>query len=213
MTSARRSLVFAFSILTCVVAVRAQDTPDERDIERSPKREVAPRDARTVIGATIGLLPTYLNTREQLGPTLQFSAQRFITDRLAVGLAFGTSFSESSPYVDEVGVQSFVANRTRAYGGRMSGSILRSGPLELYGGIQLNVVTTEATYRHEFPKGLIEDEASYIASRPNPFGEARTQLGVVGFFGASVEVLPHVHALLELGNNLSLVSAGIEVRL
>ena len=95
----------------------------------------------------------------------------------------------------------------------MSGSLIRRGPVELYGGIQLGVNTTNATYSHVFPEGLIvESEESYIANRPNPFGEPRTQLSTVGFIGVSIEVLPHVHIMSEVGNNLSLAMAGLEVR-
>lgn len=197
-------------LLLCTFSANAQD--DTRNLEPAP-RKVQPRNDRFVVSAGLGLMPTFLVGGTQEKPVLQGAVQYYLNDRVSVGLGFANSVSTSEPFVDYEGVSSWVSNKVTHIGARLSGSIIRTGPVEFYGGLQLGVNTVQATYRHEFPEGLvIESEENYIAERPNPFGEPRTQISTIGFFGVSIEVLPHVNIMSEVGNNLSLAMAGLEVR-
>ena len=198
--------------LLALFAFNANAQQESRNLESAP-RKVVPRNNRYVVSGGIGLMPTFLIGGTQERPVVQGSFQYYLNDRVAVGLGFANSESTSDAFVDYEGVQSWLTSNVTHVGARLSGSILRKGPLELYGGIQLGVNVTNATYRHDFPEGLVvESEENYIQNRPNPFGDPRTQVSTIGFFGVSIEVLPHVHIMSEVGNNLSLAMAGLEVR-
>ncbi len=203
--------LFAFALLT-LFAFNANAQSESRDLE-APPRKIVPRKDRFVVSAGIGLVPTFLKGGTQEGPVVQGAFQYYLNERVAIGLGYANSESTSDAFVDFEGVQSFVTTDVTHIGARLSGSFVRMGPVELYGGIQLGVNTAKASYRHVFPEGLqIESEESYLENRANPFGEPRTQISTVGFLGVSVEVLPHVHLMSEIGNNLSIAMAGLEVR-
>jgi len=198
-------------LVLCAASVSAQKS-DERN-EGPERRKVIPRNNRFVVSAGMGLMPTFLTGGTQDRPVLQSAFSFYLNDRVSVGLGYANSESTSNPFVDFEGVTSWMTSNVTHVGARLSGTIVRTGPLEVYGGLQLGVNTTKATFSHDFPEGLqIESEEFYLSERPNPFGEPRTQISTIGFFGVSVEVLPHVHIMSEIGNNLSLAMAGLEVR-
>lgn len=197
-------LVFASSSLSAQL---------ERNIEESPSARIIPRTERFVVSAGVGLLPTFIGGGTQQKPVINTTALYYVTTRLGLGVGFAQSSTKSDAYVDENGVQSWSITDITHVGARLSGTIVQSGPLELYGGLQIGMNSTKASYEHMFPETLnVESETEYIATRPNPFGEPRSQLSTIGFFGVSVKVLPHVHVMSEIGNNLSLLTAGLEVR-
>jgi len=197
-------------VAICALTASAQS--DTRNLEPEQRR-VIPRNDRFVFSAGVGLMPTFIFGGTQDRPVVQGAFQYYLNERIAVGLAYANSESTSGPFVDFDGVSSWMTSNVTHVGARLSGTIVRTGILEFYGGLQLGVNTNKATFRHDFPEGLvIESEETYLAERPNPFGEPRTQLSTIGFFGVSVEVLPHVHIMSEVGNNLSLAMAGLEVR-
>jgi len=202
----------ALVALCTLATVQAQS--DSRNLDpKEASTRVIPRNNRYVVSAGVGLMPTFLVGGSQDRPVIQGAAQYYLNERISVGLGFANSESTSSPFVDYEGVTSWMTSEVTHIGARLSGSIFRTGPVEFYGGIQLGVNTVKASYRHEFPEGLVvDDEEFYIEDRPNPFGDPRTQLSTIGFFGVSIEVLPHVHIMSEVGNNLSLAMAGLEVR-
>ncbi len=210
MSTLRLSLgLTIFLSVHCFVLAQAQ----QRTIEELPAERVIPRNERFVVSGGMGLMPTFLMGGTQDKPVLNFAAQYYLTTRLAVGLAFSQSQSTSEPYIDPLGVSTWATSRVSHIGGRLTGTIVRKGPVELYGGLQLGVNTTRQTQRHEFAPGMpVENHESYIAERPDPFGEPSVQVSAIGLFGMSVEVLPHAHFYTEIGNNLSLVSAGVEAR-
>ncbi|MFK8058161.1 MAG: hypothetical protein AB8F78_18690 [Saprospiraceae bacterium] len=201
----------AFALLAlCAFTANAQS--ESRDLEPE-QRKVIPRNDRFVVSAGVGLMPTFLVGGSQDRPVIQGTFQYYLNDRIAVGLGYANSESTSEPFNDFEGVTSWMTSNVTHVGARLSGTIVRTGPVEFYGGLQLGVNTVKATYRHDFPEGLVvESEEFYLAERPNPFGQPRTQMSTIGFFGVSVEVLPHVHIMSEVGNNLSLAMAGLEVR-
>lgn len=198
-------------LVLCAASVSAQKS-DERNQEPE-RRNVIPRNNRFVVSAGMGLMPTFLTGGTQDRPVVQGALSFYLNDRVSVGVGYANSESTSNPFVDFEGVASWMTSNVTHVGARLSGTIVRTGPLEIYGGLQLGVNATKATFRHDFPEGLqIESEEFYLSERPNPFGEPRTQISTIGFFGVSVEVLPHVHIMSEIGNNLSLAMAGLEVR-
>jgi len=196
----------------CAVSTNAQSKTRNLDPKEAPSK-VIPRKNRYVVSAGAGLMPTFLVGGTQDRPVIQGAVQYYLNERISVGIGYANSESTSSAFVDFEGVSSWMTSSVTHVGARLSGSIFRTGPIEFYGGLQLGVNTVKSTYRHEFPEGFVVDsEEIYLADRPNPFGEAGSQLSTIGFFGVSVEVLPHVHIMSEVGNNLSLAMAGLEVR-
>jgi len=199
-------------VALCAFTLNAQSSTRNFDPEEAPSK-VIPRNNRFVVSAGAGLMPTFLVGGTQERPVIQGAFQYYLNERISVGVGFANSESTSSAFVDFEGVSSWMTSNVTHIGARLSGSIFRKGPLEFYGGLQLGVNTINSTYRHEFPEGFVIDtQESYLADRPNPFGDPGTQLSTVGFFGVSIEVLPHVHIMSEVGNNLSLAMAGLEVR-
>lgn len=197
-------------IAFCTLTASAQS--DSRNSEPEQRR-IVPRNDRFVASAGVGLMPTFLAGGTQERPVIQGAFQYYLNERIAVGLAYANSESTSDAFVDFEGVSSWMTSNVTHVGARLSGTIIRTGIVEFYGGLQLGVNTNKVSFRHVFPEGLvIESEENYLAERPNPFGEPRSQLSTIGFFGASIQVLPHVHIMTEVGNNLSLAMAGLEVR-
>lgn len=172
------------------------------------------RHDRVLVTAGLGVLPTFLRGGEQERPTVQFTAQYYLTERVAIGLAYGRAVTTTDPYVDGRDVHTRQRSETDNVGLRVNGSIVRSGPFELYGGLQLGMNFVSSEQIHEFPEGgSIADEEAYLAWRTDPFAAVPRQISAIGFFGASVQVVPHAHLYVEAGNNLSLLTAGLEVRL
>jgi len=199
-------------MLLAFCALDANAQAEQRNLEPE-QRKITPRNDRFVVSAGVGLMPTFLVGGNQDKPVIQGAFQYYLNDRVAVGLGYANSESTSEPFTDFEGVTSWMTSSVTHIGARVSGTIVRSGPVEFYGGLQLGVNTAKATYRHDFPEGVVvESEENYLSERPNPFGRPRTQLSTIGFFGVSVEVLPHVHIMSEVGNNLSLAMAGLEIR-
>lgn len=198
-----------------VLAQAPSDGPtarEPRNIENGGRAQVAPRDKRFVAAARIGLLPTFNSGGTQDRAVLAVTAQYYLNPRLALGLGYAGGASTSAPFEDAEGVRSYLTTETTHVGARVTGSMVRKGPFELYGGLQLGVNVPRASQRHEFPAGMaIENREAYLADRPDPFGESATQLSPVGFIGVTVEALPHVLLVGEIGNNLSLVTAGVGV--
>lgn len=175
-------------------------------------REVRPE--RVLVTAGVGLLPTFLRGGTQDQPAVQLTGQYYLTERLALGLAYGHAVTTTAPYTDGYGVSTRQTTEVTSLGARVNGKIVRTGPLEVYGGFQLGVNLADASQSHEFPPdGGIVDEGAYLAWRTDPFASSPRQVSAVGFFGASIRVIPHAHAYLEAGNNLSLLTAGVELRL
>lgn len=172
------------------------------------------RADRLLVSGGIGLVPTFLGGGDQEAPTLQATVQYYVSERFAVGVAYGQAATTSDAYVDGRGVSSRLTSEVWHVGARLNGTIARSGPFELYGGLQLGVNFADATQAHEFPTdGTIGDEVAYLAWRTDPFVTSPRQLSAIGFFGASVQVIRHAHVYVEAGNNLALLSAGVELRL
>ena len=172
------------------------------------------RDERVLVTAGVGVVPTFLRGGEQNGPTVQLTAQYYLSERVAVGMAYGRAVTTTDPYVDGLGVLTRQRSETDHLGVRVNGSIVRSGPFELYGGLQLGMNFVASTQLHEFPEGgAIADEEAYLTWRTDPFAAVPRQISAIGFFGASVQVVPHTHVYVEAGNNLSLLTAGVELRL
>ena len=211
----RSWIVFPLVLFLGALHVQAQGCQELRPVKRSSSRHVVQaRTERFTLGASVGLLPTFWSGGVQDAPALQATAQVFLNPRLRLGLAYGSSATTSDAYTDFENVQSWQSTRTTHLGARLSGTIVRRGPFEMYGGLQLGVNVAKSSQRHEFPVGFeagVRD--AYIADRPNPFGPSGSQLSISGHFGASLEVLPHGYVFVEAGNNLSLLSAGLELRL
>ena len=184
---------------------------------RTGPRHLSAREVRTdrvLVTAGVGLVPTFLKGGTQDRPAVQVTGQYYLTERLALGLAYGYAVTTTAPYTDGRGVSTRQTTEVTSLGARVNGKIVRTGPLEVYGGLQLGVNLADATQSHEFPSdGGIADEAAYLAWRTDPFTSSPRQVSATGFFGASVRVIPHAHVYLEAGNNLSLLTAGVELRL
>lgn len=177
------------------------------------RHTIEPSRNRWCLALGTGVMPQVLSGGKQTQPVLQATAHYLFTSRLSVGLAYGQTRLSPKPYIDDKGVKSYESNFLQNVGLRMQGNIVSTGTLELYGGLQIGITSTESTYRHEFPASLVyESEAAYLASRPSPFFPQPSQVGAIGFLGIAVRVLPHVHAYAELGNNLALLSGGAQLR-
>lgn len=164
---------------------------------------------RWEVTAGTGMTAGVLTGVPQAAPTLQLNAGYAVSPRLIVGLAYSQASFSPRPYVDGRGVVSREVTQSRHFGLRAKGVILRRGITSVYGGIQLGVTTSDASYVHDFPADLqIEDEAAYLYDRPSPFYDPGDQVGAIGFLGVSARVLRHVEVYTELGNNLALVNAG-----
>ena len=192
----------------------AQGTKSPAGESTHPERATRPRRAtvrlmRWEVAAGTGLTAGVLTGVPQASPTVQLNAGYAVSDRLTIGAAFSQATFSPRPYVDEKGVVSRERNLSRHFGLRAKGVILRRGILQVYGGLQLGVTTSSPTYTHEFPEALgVEDEAAYLYERPSPFFDPGSQVGAIGFVGASARVFRHVEAYTEFGNNLALVNAG-----
>lgn len=208
--STPRALLLVFSLLAGAAPVLAQ-------ARKSGPMHLSShqvRHDRVLVTAGVGILPTFLRGGEQNDPALQVTGQYYLSERVALGLAYGRAVTTTEAYVDGRGVQTRQRSETQHVGLRINGSIVRSGPVELYGGLQLGVNLVASTQTHSFPgDGGIVDEKAYIAWRTDPFATVPSQVSAIGFFGASVRVVPHAHLYLEAGNNLSLLTAGVEVRI
>ena len=209
MPSTRLLLLFV-ALLTGMGAVLAQ-------AQRSGPRHLSSRTVRhgrILVTGGVGVLPTFLRGGEQESLPIQATAQYFLSERVALGVAYGRARTTSSPYTDQRGVRSRQTSTVDHWALRVNGNVVRSGPLELYGGLELGVNLVDATQTHEFPSDAgIADETAYLAWRTDPFVSSPRQLSAIGFFGASVRVLPRVNLYLEAGNNLSLLTSGVEVRI
>lgn len=210
----RMRILLAFLICCVASGLTTQlYAQDERTIEEAPERKVEPRKERFAFMATTGLVRSFVRNGTNDAPTIQAAASYYLTPRLSLGMSFGRSEATGEPFVDPNDVKSYLSTTITHFGARVTGSMVRTGPLELYGGLQLGINGARSSQRHEFPSNMqVENEAEYIAERPDPFGETRSQLSATGFLGMTVEVLPHVHAVAEVGNNLSLLAAGVGVR-
>lgn len=205
--------VLTLLLTLCLAATSLHAQRDERNIEEAPDRKVEPREDRFALSATAGLIQSFVRNGNTNGPIIQAAAVYYVTPRIGLGVSYGQSSTTGDPFVDANGVKSYLTTDIMHFGVRCTGAMVRTGPLELYGGLQLGINGASSEQRHEFPANMqIEDEVAYIADRPSPFGKTRSQLSATGFIGATVEVLPHLHAVAELGNNLSLLAAGVEVR-
>ena len=186
----------------------ARDTEAIRERERQPRRPTA-KLMRWEVASGTGVTAAVLTGVPQAGPTLQANVGYAVSPRITVGAAFAQATFSPRPYVDAAGVVSRERNRSRHYGLRVKGVMLRRGITNVYGGVQLGVTTADFSYEHEFPAALrVEDEAAYLAERPSPFYDPGAQVGAIGFVGVSLRVLRHVEVYTELGNNLSLLSGG-----
>ena len=186
----------------------------QRTIERQPARAFDARTGRFVLSVGAGLLPTFVNDGRQIGLPLSASAQYFLNERLGVGLTVARSTAESEPFVDDHGVRSWLTASFTNVAARCRGTIVGNRHAELYGGIQLGANLVATSQRHEFPEEMAgTSPADYIAARVDPFGEPRTGVSAVGFFGVAAHIAKPVGVYVEVGNNLSLLQGGLEVTL
>lgn len=207
--------VFALAVLTTAASLprafaQGEDEADlveRRTASRTPRPTA--RLMRWELGAGTGLTAGVLTGVPQAAPTLQVNAGFMVTPRLTVGLAFSQASYSPAPYVDQHGVVSRERTSNRHFGVRAKGIIVRQGILQVYGGLQLGVTTSDATYSHNFPEDLqVESEEVYLANRASPFYDPGSQVGAIGFVGVSARLFKHVEVYTELGNNLALLNVG-----
>ncbi len=177
------------------------------------KHKTSSRLTRWEINVGTGFTAGVLTGIPQTKPVLQTNLGYAVNTRLSLGLAYGRVEFNPSAFRDKNGVVSQETSFNQHYGARLKGVFLRKQIVNLYGGVQLGVTTARQTYTHVFPSDfVVEDQAAYLSDRATPFFAQGPQVGVIGFMGVCANLLPHLAAYAELGNNLALVSGGVTAK-
>ncbi len=205
-----RSLLLTLLVAFGSVSLALAQSTSSGSSSRAHKQQNTLR--RTMISAMVGISPSAIFAgSSQQGPTVQVALQRRLTDRVALGVAVGRATAVGTPFEDHFGVRSTLTKTTTHVGARLRGTFVRSGGLEVYGGLQLGLNINRGTQAHSFPEAMAaENQEAYIAGRTSPFGEDSNQIRPVGFLGTSLELVRGLSLVAEIGNNLSIGQAGLE---
>ncbi|MEO1262260.1 MAG: hypothetical protein AAFZ15_25870 [Bacteroidota bacterium] len=164
------------------------------------------------ISSGIGIIPSYTGKATQTEfPAVSFEAGYRISNAFSLNAYVGYTEASTEPKVLSDGIESSVHNKTTMFG--LKGQLHKNftDKVEMYGGIILGFSTFDRT-ETDLKTG---EKIVRTTDEPSPYNpnEPGARLLYSGFIGGKYWLNPRIGVYSEMGLSVSLLTAGISVRI